>query len=317
MEKKIMDNKELQISVRDKAWSQYYNLLKEYIVANGRFPSQGVVFKGANIGRWLDRQKKSKRAGKMLPEREALLRAIGTDFEPTQDAIFESQWQQGFALLREYTSTEGCLPPQRTVYKGANLGTWLHTQKLTYKNGRLPEERAELLRSTGVALDGASHCETWQRNFAFFKEYTALEGRLPTSDSVYKGIHLGRWLSAQRVAFKKGKLLPDREALMRAAGVEFEVSEHDKAWRKNYSFLREYVACERRLPPRRAVFKGVSLGYWLREQKKYYKAGKLRPERAALLRSAGVELVPGETEEGKKKWRICNMRRGADEVLDF
>ena len=286
-------------------WVQAYELFKEYISFIGRLPTQRTVYKNTNIGHWLDRQKQVFKSGKLSPDREALLRSVGVDFEAAQGDKFEAQWQKNFALFKEYIASTGRFPGFKTVYKGARIRDWLNAQKAAYNEGKLLPARESLLRSVGVDFETSRRDKDeaqWQQQYELFKEYASLAGHFPPFEAVYNNVRLGAWFATQKRAFKIGKLSPEREALLRSVGVDFETSQNDKfesQWRQNYELLKEYVAEEGHLPPQKTVYKGVKLGTWFSDQKQDFKNNKLSPEREQLLCSLGVDF---EISAHEKLW---------------
>ena len=137
----------------------------------------------------------------------------------------EERWQKNFALFKEFKEEHGRLPYSSETYKDINLGSWLNTQKNSYKNNILTPEREELLCSIGVEFDRTQDVifeERWQNSFALLKEFVSEHGRFPHKRETYKDVNLGVWLDSQKQVYKKGKLTSEREELLRSVGVEFE-----------------------------------------------------------------------------------------------
>ena len=296
---------------KEELWQMRYELFKEYVSTEDRIPTLTIIYKNVNIGSWLATQKKLHKKGKLSAVRESLLRSIGVDFEASLQDKFEAQWQENYALLKEYVSLEGRLPPHKAIYKGANLGRWLDAQKKLHKKGKLSAVRESLLRSIGVDFE-ISRQEVsdarWQQNFELLKEYVSLKNRFPPTAAVYKGVRIWVWLKDQKRFFKVGQLSPEREALLRSVGVDFETTQQDKneaQWQQNYELLREYVSFNDQLAPTTSSFtyKGVRLGAWLNMQKQLSKSGKLSPERKALLRSIGVGFDVSQENINEIQWQ--------------
>lgn len=140
-------NNHAQPSKLDKTWQKKYDLLKEYVSLEGCLPIRSVIYKGVKLGAWLDTQKQNFKKGKLSPEREALLRSVGVDFEASQQEKNEAKWNQNYSLFKEYVTFSGHLPSLSIVYKRANIGVWLNNQKIALKAGTLSPARETLLRS--------------------------------------------------------------------------------------------------------------------------------------------------------------------------
>ena len=63
----------------------------------------------------------------------------------------------------------------------------------------------------------------WEYNFHLLERFVEREGhcRVP-SRHVEDGENLGSWLNAQKDAYRRGKLLPDRYEKLKALGVKFD-----------------------------------------------------------------------------------------------
>ena len=283
------------------AWHQNYMLLKEYIASAGRFPNFNTVYKGVRLGTWLRYQKTAYKAGKLSPARESLLRSLGVMFRANHHDFEDAKWRQNYALLEEYVSLKGHLPPTTPYFthKGVNLGIWLSKQKQAQKAGKLSHEQEALLRSVGVDFDVSEHDKAWQQNYDLLKEYISSKNSLPEHTTIYKDTKIGPWLVRQKQRYKAGKLSPEREALLRSVGVDFEASVFETQWQRNYELLKEYISIEGHLPPQSTVYNGVNLGTWLAQQKKADKAGVLPSARKALLCSLGLDF---ETDKFEAQW---------------
>ena len=212
-------------------WQQKFELLKEFISINGKFPCVHDVIHNVNIGRWFFTQKETFAVGEMPLYREALFRSIGVEFEKTQQVINDERWQQKFELLKRFVNENNRFPARSEVLNGERLGIWFSDQKVHYKSGKLSNERETLLRSIGVNFEKTKHDifeERWQQSFTAFQNFINENNRFPTKKEKYDDISVGYWFSDQKKFFNNGKLEPTREALLRSVGVEFKNKETQK-----------------------------------------------------------------------------------------
>ena len=115
---------------------------------------------GYNLGYWLDNQRRSNKKGKLSSERKELLEQIGMRFD-TKDN--DEIWAQMYALAKNHFEKYGSLKRITTGYKtlngidkdekGYNLGSWIGTQRTTYKIGKLSPERIDLLEQIGMVWE--------------------------------------------------------------------------------------------------------------------------------------------------------------------
>ena len=140
-------------AINDEQWQNNYMLLKEFIEVFGRQPWNKDTYKGANIGAWVRRQMVFQKAGKLSPERERLLRAVGVEFDKSRQDVLEEQWQNNYMLLKGFVEVFGCPPRARETHKGVKLGSWFADQVKAKKVGKLLPERERLLREIGVNFE--------------------------------------------------------------------------------------------------------------------------------------------------------------------
>ena len=118
-------------------------------------------------------------------------------------------------------------------------------------------------------------------------------------------VKLGKWLDRQRRRMKTDKLKGDRsdklQHLVDEGKLKWEVDRYDdEAWNMQYDAMVEYGEehghCN---VPQNVVYtltdgRDVKLWYWLKDQREYYKLGKLKGDRLDKLQ----QLV----DEGKLGW---------------
>lgn len=114
-------------------WEKTYAEAKKYYEKNGHL-NVTTAYKtenGVSLGKWLDRQREEKRAGKLSAERERKLEELKMVWEK-RDA-----WEEKFALLKKYYEKNGNINiPQSYVVNGVWLGKWLYEQRRAYRSGK-------------------------------------------------------------------------------------------------------------------------------------------------------------------------------------
>lgn len=143
-------------------WSFMYKLATEYQKEHGNLniPQNYTTSDGETLGIWLQTQRNNYRDGKLKPERIKLLEDIGINWRLKQCY----SWEEMYCLAAEYYKTNGnlAIPRSYKAPNGANLGTWLSTQRQKYRQGKLEKEKALALENIGVVWDfkidnGISH----------------------------------------------------------------------------------------------------------------------------------------------------------------
>ena len=155
---------------------------------------------------------------RLSAERKGLLDEIGFCWDAQ-----EYEWKSNFKLLEQFVKREGhCDIPQKHVEAGENLGAWLNTQRLLQREGTLEKSRQERLEELGVIWNPKEVRDnrSWMNKYELLVKFKEREGhcRVPKKH-VEDGENLGKWLSRQKEAHKKGKLDPERYQKLNGLGV--------------------------------------------------------------------------------------------------
>lgn len=138
-------------SPQDTAWQEAFELYKSFKAEFGRDPSYSEIYRGATIGIWASSQKRAFRNGTIRENRKQNLLAVGFAFTP-----HETAWQETFELYKTFKSEFGREPKSMEIFCGSNLGKWVRSQKDAYKNGTIPEHRAQKLLEANFVFQGDS-----------------------------------------------------------------------------------------------------------------------------------------------------------------
>lgn len=207
----------LNLGRLQRQWNAKFELLKEFINEFNRFPKQSEHYKGIAIGIWTSDQKQYFKKGKLSEERIQKLESIGF----TASNSFKEQWEYKFELLKEFKEEFGKFPAKYTVYKGIQIGQWIHNQRQKFMSNTLEKEQIEKLESTGIRLHTTNMEAMWNSKFELVKEFKEEFGRLPNSKESYKGIELGKWLFKHRYIYKDNKLPEERLRKLESIGFSF------------------------------------------------------------------------------------------------
>lgn len=143
---------------REDRWRVSYKVLKDYL-SERSFQSitPATMHQGVNIGKWLVKQRGLIKNGKLPQIKLRLLEEIGWVQSP-----FDEQWNSAYSSLVKYCQLNGTgYVPQKTVFEGARLGSWVSTQRIAYKSGKLASEKVQRLEKLAGwqwnAVDKAAH----------------------------------------------------------------------------------------------------------------------------------------------------------------
>ncbi len=296
-------------------WDEMYEHAKSYYEHHGnlevpfRFKTtNGYDYdeNGVNLGRWISTQRSNKNLSK---DRKEKLSLIGMRFENIKST---KPWDEMYEYAKSYYEHHGNLEvPFRfkttNGYEydenGVNLGEWIGTQRTTYKNEKISEERIAKLNLIGMQFENINRTMTWDEMYEHAKSYYEHHGNLEVPlrfkttngyDYDENGVNLGGWISTQR---KNKNLSSKREEKLSLIGMRFKTKNNDEAWNQMYEHAKSYYEHHGDLKVPRN-FKttngyeydenGINLGGWINIQRKTYKNEKISEEKIAKLNLIGM-----------------------------
>ena len=133
-------------------WDIMFELAKEYQkeYKNLDVPCSFRTENGDCLGEWISGQKKAYKSKKLSPQRQAKLESIGIAWDQK-----EAEWLRMYGVASEYAKKENHLrvPLRYQTPSGDNLGTWISSQRIKYKKGKLSVQRITKLESIGMVWD--------------------------------------------------------------------------------------------------------------------------------------------------------------------
>ena len=276
-------------------WEEGFRQLLEYIRSHGHtnVPAK-EIFEGYRLGQWVTLQRQGYRSGKLDKERQQRLQEVPEwTWTPIDDL-----WESGFQHLQQYFEAEGNsrVPQTHRAVDGFNLGTWVNTQRIRYRNKTLEADRMERLSEIP---DWSWHAleSKWEAGFQHLRKFAEAHGnvRVPIDYEV-DGFKLRDWLTNNRAKFDK--LSPDRQRQLKSLPGWDDFS-HNAKWEASFQRLLDYVKENGTAAvPRPYVVEGYPLGAWVMTKRQEFKKGTLSPERKQLLQE-----LPGWAEDAQAaKW---------------
>ncbi|BBY53993.1 hypothetical protein MKOR_12440 [Mycolicibacillus koreensis] len=199
----------------------------------------------------------------------------------------DQAWERGFAELSAYVDEHGHsrVPQSYVADDGYRLGKWVRNQREAYRNEKLSTDRVARLEALpGWAWNTLD--DKWELGFAELSAYVAEHGhsRVPVSYVTADGYRLGRWVEAQRRAYRSGTLFADRIVRLEALP-GWTWSDLDSKWEQGFAELSAYVAKHGhgRVPARYVTADGYCLGQWVVNQREIYRSGDISTDRITRL----------------------------------
>ncbi len=241
---------------------------------------------------WLKKQKKLLNGHReLLPEQIEMLASVG--IYPKQ-TVKDDKWLLRYGCAKKYYEEHGHLnvPNDEKTSDGVSLAYWISKQKADHRRGELSDEHSRLLAEIGLTDDEIDVNYTdklWNTGFEHMKEYML---RFGTKDGAYTyicddGYNLGNWITRNAHKFYRGELTEEQIRALTEIGVVFS---KESAWNTHFEELRSYVEEHHtvKIPEKYISQSGIKLCGWLNDQKKYYRKGRLSPEKVEKLTSLGV-----------------------------
>ena len=278
-------------------WEQKFELAKKYYEENGNLdiPAAYTTEGGTALGAWLRGVKNQYRGGNLSAERIKKLESIGIEWE----SVLARNWANYYEIAKKYYDEHGDLNVNAHYeINGVKLGTWISSQRESYKKGRLSEEQIKMLGKIGMSWHRFSG--KWDNAYEYAKKYAEEHGALdpPAEYKAEDGFALGAWVASQRAKYADGKLKPMQIKRLEALTISWDVLR--EAWQNGIDHAKAYYAEHGNLnvPGQYECEDGYKLGIWLANQRSKYRSGKLTEERKAALDALGIKW-----DSNKDRWQ--------------
>ena len=271
-------------------WERGVHALEAYAAAQGSAtPPTHLVVDGFALGRWAAHCRDTHRAGRLPPERVAVLQALpGWSFGRTQ----HDRFTEGLTHLRTYVAVHGtALVPRDAMVDGFRVGDWVQRRRQSHLTGELRPEWAQLLQ----ALPGWRWRLTtpplhWDDGLAVLRGWVTDHGDIAVPPgAVYEGYPLGAWVHTMRRRHTRGSLTPHQTATLHELP-GWVWGQRDARFHHGLALLHEHQQATGSASPTQFVVHptGFTLGAWVSRVRTLHRSGDLTPERSAAL-----EAVPG------------------------
>ena len=285
------------------SWKVRYALAKDYYEEHGdlkmapNYKSEGIW-----VSKWLNEQRQiyiGNRPGKSLTQEQIqLLEAIGMDWGNRNHNKWSAAWEESYQDAKVYYEAHGDLKVPEG-YKGASgklLAVWILRQRTLRRDGKLPDEQAQMLDKIGMIWE----CEdTWETGYLHAEQFYKANGHLAVKGQFVceDGYRLGSWIANQRANHNhptKYHYLTD-EQTKRLEQLGMVWSPSDRSWQNGYNHAKKYSELLRGKPWQQTYVSpdGFKTGEWIRGQVRVLKRGRINSSRLLALREIGL-LPDGE-----------------------
>ena len=200
------------------------------------------------------------------------------------DAIGE-KWFERYGQLLAYQKEHGnCDMPARWP-ANPKLATWVVNQRVLKKEGKLEQDKINLLDKIGFKW--SPHETTWREQYLALMGYWKRFGHCRVPQNWKENKSLAYWIKTQRHEYVRGELSSERIALLEKIGFEWWLSlpTWDHRFAELCAFKEKFK--HTRVPVMWA--ENPLLGRWVSNQRRKYTIGELRKEYEDRLNAISFE----------------------------
>jgi hypothetical protein len=216
-------------------WEGFYQELAAFRQAHGHCRVPGTHPK---LVGWVERQRLSRKKGRLAAERERRLDEIGFDWSCGH--VKAETWEEKYTQLEAYRQRHGHSFVPVNCRENKSLGIWVATQRRLEAKGKLGAAKKKKLSELGFVWGGdtQSHLKSmydaqWEAGFRKLKAYWRKHGTCQVS--VKRDPVLQRWTRWQRKLFCQGSLSAER--IDRLNEIRFPWSVQEGYWMRMYEAL--------------------------------------------------------------------------------
>jgi hypothetical protein len=279
------------------------------------------------LGGWLLRQRRRKCAGRMEPDLQRKLDALGVEWNPSRGKSLLPRANGGkpssdvrMNELRDFHAIHGHANAPTKNAANQLLGNWVSNTRISYKKGQLSAQRIQELEALGFSWHVPRNAirrsgGTWETRFAQLVTFKETHGHMKVS--VKDPVHstLAHWLFDQRKQHRKGRLLPDKLKRLKGIGVRFSrpiiPPDYQLLWEQHFPELLEFRSKNSHPHVSKADKAHLSLEKWAKTQRYLYRKRMLSAEHIQSLESIGFQWSGREAfwQRQVKRWLSVSQSR--------
>lgn len=268
-------------------WEAMFTRLRAFHAErrNCRVPSKWP--QDPQLASWVGTQRMQKSEGKLSVERTAKLDTLEFEWNPRRGGAGGERepWETMFAQLQEYHRINEHASVPQTYLPNKKLAWWVTTQRRKYRKQKLADWQIARLNELNFEWDGGrkggrprtntpkppsgekplSGEKYFETMLQALLEYKQAHGDCLVPQRWKENRKLAEWVSAQRMAYNRERLDPDR--VRRLDEVGFEWDPVGTRWEEMFQQLVEYKKQhgDTNVPQRSGKY--AELGTWVRNQR--------------------------------------------------
>jgi hypothetical protein len=172
-----------------------------------------------------------------------------------------------------------------TVYKGINIGRFLHKQKEKFNSNKLSEEKKLKLLEVKFWSDWIEGDDKFNKNIEFIKQYETEHKTIPKGLKV-NDILFVSLMDKLKKKFKNNELLEEEEEKLSELNYWQNWLDSDKRFERLHKLIKEYELENVNtdvIVERKTVYKNIRIGQRIEKYRTPYKKNKLSEEEKEKL----------------------------------
>ncbi len=140
----------------------------------------------------------------------------------------------------------------------------------------------------------------WEFTYDTLCRYVSKNGGFPSRETVFEGLRIGAWCSAQRYQHNNGILSEERTEKLERIG--FVWNKREERWLQNFNAMKQYIQAHGAPPDKTSAAndsEAHTLYVWRISQRNSFLSGNLTARQIKLLNDIGISFSP---ETSKEKW---------------
>ena len=133
---------------RDALWEEKFLELRAFKETHGHCNVPNHWVENPQLATWVAKQRERKKKGTLSTDRICRLSEIGFTWEP-----YDAFWEARFEELEAFRESQGDCKVSQLLSENERLATWVSTQRVYKKMGKLSEERIQRLDKLGFVWD--------------------------------------------------------------------------------------------------------------------------------------------------------------------
>jgi hypothetical protein len=248
---------------RAERWNELFQQLQAYLKKHKTYPG----WDSGSLATWLFHQRTLYKKKILSQDQIRRLESLpGWSWDP-----LTGMWGKTYQQLKDYVKKNQAYPSAGS----GRLASWLSNQRTGYKKKILSQDQIRRLESLpGWSWD--PFADKWDKAYRQSQAYLKKYRSYPSQDSTGPG----RWLTKQRILYKK-KILSQDEIRRLESLPNWSWDVRTDLWDKTYQQLKDYVKKNQTYP----VVSSGRLGRWLNTQRTAYKKNEMSQDRIRRLES--------------------------------